>query len=448
MSFEHTWMVGLQAYPYDVHDEGPDAVLEAAKLAAANVIFLCVSYNDLITTQDPLRAPRLLHNPMRERHGDHAFLRPTASRYPAGLIPPIGADAALDGGEAYRALRPAAGRDGVAVVPWLLLLSQRVAMQAPGQSVVNVRGDLVPGWLCPNRPGTIEFVRALTDDLVTQLAPPALFLDGARFPEPRPGRLADGLACFCDDCYGAAGEAGIDLDVVRSELVGLIDGVERNPEGIAREVVRACHSGFRAVRAGASRVSLLGWLRFRQESVERVVRAAYEVVKGRTELWLDVWPPTYGWLLGQDLTRLAGYSQWTRPFTYHRWGGGADIPGLIGSLDNSPSTQQAMYEAFRAFFQFPGPDTFAEFLQRGLDPAFITEETAFLAELLGDRSRPVAGLQIWDVGRAGVGEALECAIAAKPRGVILHCYGWATYEELAAAGDWLRERGMAGLPPS
>ncbi len=448
MSFEHAWMVGLQAYAYDVNEEGPAAVLEAADLAAANVVFLAVSYSDLITTQDPSRAPRLPHNPVRERHADEAFLRPVASRYPAGLIPPVGTDLALDGGEAYRALRVAAGGDGVAVVPWLLLLSQRVAMQAPGQSVVNVRGDLVPGWLCPNRPGTIEFVRAITDDLITQLDPPALFIDGARFPEPRVGRIADGLACFCDACYGAAGEVGLDLDVVRSELAGLMDNVERNPAGIARAVTRACSSGFRTLRAGAPRVALLEWLRFRQESVERAIRMVHDIVGGRTELWLDVWPPTYGWLLGQDLARLGGYSQWTRPFTYHRWGGGADIPGLIGSLGNSQETRQALYEAFRAFFRFPGPDSYAEFLQRGLDPAFITEETAYLAELLGDRSRPVAGLQIWHMGRPGVREALEYAIAAKPRGVILHCYGWATREELAAAGDWLRERGMAGLSSS
>lgn len=448
MSFEHAWMVGLQAYAYDVNEEGPDAVLEAAELAAANVVFLAVSYRDLITTQDPARAPRLLHNPVREHHADQAFLRPTASRYPAGLIPPVGTDAALDGGKAYRALRVAASGDGVAVVPWLLLLSQTVAMQAPGQAVVNVRGDLVPGWLCPNRPETIEFARAIVDDLVRQFDPPALFIDGARFPEPRAGRLADGLACFCEACYGAAGEAGLDLDVVRSELAKMLDEVEHHPEEIARAVVRACSSGFRALRAGAPRVALLEWLRFRQGSVERVIRAVHEAVNGRTELWLDVWPPTYGWLLGQDLGRLAGYSRWTRPFTYHRWGGGADIPGLIGSLGGNHKTQQALYEAFQAFFRFPGPGTYGEFLQRGLDPAFITEETAFLADLLGDRSRPVAGLQIWQMGRAGVREALEYAIAAKPRGVILHCYGWATREELAAAGDWLRERGMAGLPPS
>lgn len=444
MSYRHEWMVGLQSYAYDVNDEGAEAVLEAAGLTSANVVFVAVSYGDLITTQDPARAPRLTHNPVRERHVNQAFVRPSPGRYPAGLVPPVGTDPALDGETAYRSLRAAAAPLGVTVVPWLLALSQPVATQAPQHAVVNARGDIVPGWLCPSQPATLEFVEALVADIVARFEPPAVFVDGARFPEPRAGRVADGAGCFCDACYAAAEEAGLDLGAARAELTHLLDEIEQDPLEFARRVSDACASGFRVLKAAAAGGAVLSWLRFRQEAIEHVVTAASRAMDGRSELWLDVWPPTYGWLLGQDVARLAPYARWTRPFTYHRWGGGADIPGLIGSLSGDERTQQALYNAFRSFFRFPGPETYGEFRQRGLDASFITKETAFLVELLGGRSRPVAGLQIWQVGRKGVHEALESAIAAGPDGVILHCFGWATREELKAAGDWLRQRGRAG----
>ncbi len=433
-------MVGLQAYAYDVNDEGADAVVRAAELTAANVVYLAVSYNDAITTRDPARAPRLLHNPVRTRHADQAFITPDSSRYPSGLIPPVSPEADLDGDRAYAALRSAADRHRLAVVPWFLLLSQRVAMESQACSVVNPRGDAVAGWLCPSQTAVRAFARALATDIVERYQPPAIFLDGARFPEPRPGRIVDGLGCFCDACLRQGKERGIDMEAVRARLLDLVALVEQRPDEFASATRELFSSGFRTIRALAMRHELLGWLRMRQAAVETIVTDVREAVAGRAELWLDVWPPSYGWLLGQDLAALAASAVWTRPFTYHRWGGGADIPGLIGSVSNDPAVQEQLYDAFRHFFRFPGPAGYGEFLDRGLDPAFITEETAFTAALLAGRSRPVAGLQLWQMGPEGVRTALENAVAADPAGVILHCYGWSSEAEMRAAGDWLRDR--------
>jgi hypothetical protein len=444
--FRQDWMVGLQAYAYDVNEEGAAAVVEGARRVAANVIFVGLSYSDTITTRDPERAPRLVRNRLRERHAEEAYVAPGSDLYPTALTPPVAADPALDGAKAFEDLREAASGHGIAVVPWILGLSQRVAMLAPERAVVNARGDTVPGWLCPNQVGVAEFLAALVDDLVTRFGPPAVFLDGTRFPEPRPGRIADGAGCFCDRCVYAASAAGLSLEPARTTLLRMLDSLEADPATAARIFTREASSAFRTWRSASRNVALLDWLEFRQRSIERMVRIAEAVARGRSEIWLDVWPPTYGWLLGQDLERLARYSPWTRPFTYHRWGGGADLPGLFGSLSQEPSVQQALYHAFLQFFGFPGPPSFGEFRERGLDPAFITQETEFLAHLLGDRSHPVAGIQIWQVGEAGVHEALQAAANARPRGIILHCYGWATDAEMHAAGSWLRSRGLEGRP--
>jgi hypothetical protein len=61
--------------------------------------------------------------------------------------------------------------------------------------------------------------------------------------------------------------------------------------------------------------------------------------------------------------------------------------------------------------------------------------------MLGGRSRLAAGVGIWDSGPDGVRETLAHAAAAEPDGVWMHCYAWATMDELEAAGEWLREHG-------
>ncbi len=436
------WMTGLQAYAYDVNEEGATEVVRGAQMAAANVIHLAMSYCSRITTRDPERAPRLPHNPWRDRHAEEAFVRPGEARYPTALVPPVSTDAALDGVAAYMALRAEADRQGITTVPWILGLSQRAALHASDYAVVNARGDTVPGWLCPSRSETRDFVAALIDDIVRMCAPSAIFLDAVRFPEPRPGRLVDGLACFCAGCGELASSRGIDLDRVRQALLAVIGELEARPADAAARMSRRFGSGFQTIRAALAARPILDWLALRQAAIDGVIATARDATDGRCELWLDVWPPTYGWLLGQDLTHIGRCATWIRPFTYHRWGGGADIPGLIGSMSPEPDVQQALYEAFLSFFRFPGPARYVDFLAGGLSPQFITDETLFLKELLAGRSRAAAGLQVWQMGRSGVHEALEHALAACPDGVILHCYGWAEWEELQAAGDWLRERGL------
>jgi hypothetical protein len=110
-------------------------------------------------------------------------------------------------------------------------------------------------------------------------------------------------------------------------------------------------------------------------------------------------------------------------------------------MSSDAVTQQILYEGFLEFFGFIGPEQYGDFLAEGLPPRFITDETRFLIEMLDGRSRSAAGLQIWQMGRDGVEEALTHAREARPDGVILHCYGWATMEEIAAAGDWIRSHG-------
>jgi hypothetical protein len=202
-------------------------------------------------------------------------------------------------------------------------------------------------------------------------------------------------------------------------------------------------TGFSMLRTVAAHPEVLDWLEFRHRAIDRLVAAVARRIAGKTEIWLDVWPPSYGWVLGQDLARLARYGPWTKPFTYHRWGGGADMPRILGELSDDPAVQQRLYEIFLGFFGFAGPSQFGEFKQRGLDPTWVTTETELAGKLLKGRSKLASGLQLWQMVEKGAREALDHALVAKPDGVFFHCFGWATNEEFRAAGDWLREHDLA-----
>ena len=441
MDGQTPWLTGLQAYAYDVIDEGAEAVVEAASSCAADVILLAVSYLDHFPPTERGTAP--LHNPHRTRHGMEAYIRPSAHRYPAELVPPLSEDPGADGEAAYFALRAVAEPRGIAVVPWVLMLTHPVAVKAPAYGVINARGDLVPGWLCPSRPDTAAFAQGLLADIIDKFDPPAVFLDGIRSPGPGVHGLVDLFSCFCHACHESAEAQGLDLAGARTSLLGLADLVEHDPAEAARLGSETLAAGLTTMRTVARHPAVLDWIEFRHRAIDRLVKSVRESIAGRAELWLDVWPPSYGWLLGQDLARLGHHGSWTKPFTYHRWGGGADIPAIIGRLSSDPIVLQQLYGVYRAFFGFAGPSDFDEYAQRGLDPEWVTTETALAATLLDGHSKLAAGLQLWQMGREGVREALEHALMARPDGVFLHCYGWSTPEELQAAGDWLRERGLA-----
>jgi hypothetical protein len=435
-------LIGLQVYAYDVNDEGADAVVNTALEIGANVIFVAVSYLDHITTTKKGRAPKLQHNPRRQTHGIEAYVHPTSDRYPQGLVPPVGDDSGLDGDAAYESLKKAADPYGITVIPWILFLSQRVAEHSPANQVVNAAGDFVKGWLCPSRQNNIHFVQGLVADIIERHHPPVIFIDGVRFPEPGSHGLIDFCSCFCDACYEEAKGRGIDLEITRRSLIRQVEATQKNPKAFAEDALVTLSSGFGMLHKIASYSSILDWIRFRHSIIERMIATIKQTANDRTELWLDVWPPSYGWLLGQNLSLMAPYAKVARPFTYHRLGGGADMPALISSISSDYHTQQALYQLFQAFFKFPGPPTFNEFVERGLDPEFITVESVLTKEMLAGHSKMLAGLQIWHVGEDGVRSALEHALKAEPSGVVLHCYGWATSDEISAAGQWFKDQGI------
>jgi hypothetical protein len=456
-------VIGLQTYSYDIEDEGPEVVVEHALLAAADVLLpQIVSEPNLVAAPDEVPdsasqvevrlgpGGRLPHNPRRDYHRTDggANFEPEPKLYPQGLVPRRSAEM-QDAETALKDLQGQASTAGVRVVPWVILLNQAIAYESPEHCVVNVFGDVVNGWLCPNHPDTAAFVKGLLEDVIDRFGPEAVFIDRIRFPEWGERGLVDVCTCFCSRCERQARAEGVELGEARDELVNVLGALADDPAGVSTSAEIAFASGLRGIRFAAAHPALAQWLVFRQRAIERLVTMATSVTNARgVRLWLDVWPPSYGWLLGQDLARLTRYAEWTKPFTYHRVAGGANIAEFIAMSSSDESDQEMLYRAYRALFRFPGPDSFREFARSGLHPAFITEETQFAAHLLGAHSKLAAGLQLWQMGPDGVREALEHAALAHPDGVFFHCHGWATLDELEAAGNWLKENDIRTARPT
>lgn len=430
--------IGIQLFPYDIADQGAEDVLRRAAIAGVETVLPAVNY---IREDQPVPTGELPHNPVRKRHisDGGVYFEPRSSQYPKDLLPPVTAE--IDNaGDSLLALLKEADRTGVEFVPWLSLLNGAVADRVGDATVINAEGQPVKGWLCPSSPLSQAYVRGLIEDTLALLGPRPIFIDRIRYPEWGANGLDDALTCFCPDCARAAEEAGIDVEAVRSALsAGRAWLASAAIDELPSPQLKLLASGASWLRVVAARGEVVKWLRFRQDQVERMVGiAADEAARHGGSLWLDVWPPSYGWLLGQDLSRMGPFGAWVKPFTYHRLAGGADIAGFISSLAENDNGKQRMYEAYLRFFGFPGPRDFEEFADRGLDPEFVTQETALAKKMIGGQSALAAGLQLWRVGPEGARTAVERALLAEPEGIFFFCYGWATEDEMAAAREAIK----------
>lgn len=375
---------GLQLFPYELVDEGAERVIEVALEAyGANVLLPAISY---VPEDHPQPSGRLPHNPRRDtyRTDGGSYMRLDPKHFPAGLVPPP-SEEPIDWEKGLSELRRVADERGVCLVPWLPILNGRVAASGSPDLVVNANDEPVPGWLCAARPRVRAYAVALLEQVIELWNPRAVFIDRFRYPEWGPNGVVDALGCRCTVCR--EGPGGI---VGRTQAV----------TGLVQELAKVC-----AIRG--------------------------------VSLWLDVWPPSYARVLGQDLEQLSRYASWCKPFAYHKLGGGADLAGIMRSISNDDPELQRMWRALLAYFDFEGPAEFSVFEREGFPPSWATQEFRRAAQKLDSGCSLAAGVQLWQVGRDGAREAVAAALAAQPRGVIGYCYSWASKEELEAAGDML-----------
>jgi hypothetical protein len=189
---------------------------------------------------------------------------------------------------------------------------------------------------------------------------------------------------------------------------------------------------------------LAEWINFRQDIIADFVSEVHKLIKGtssRLELSLDLWPPSYSWVLGQNYRKLRKYCDSLKYFTYHKMGGGVDLKAVVEELKrlNSDLDVAMFMELFYRFFGFSGPTDLEEFGEKGFTIDFVLEETLKALDETKGEVRVYPGVQIWDVRPEEVRDAVHKASEANVDGVIAFCYGWATLGNIQSFGDAVRQ---------
>jgi len=425
----------IHVHPHDVRDEGASRVVEEI----TNRTGLRTIVAEVVTLEERHPYPRgqLPHNPRHSVIVSRATLEvPLAAGLFAGLsVRPLLSSAARAGEDYLQTLRAAAQPHGTAVIPWLKALNGAFAGEPEAICVRIVGGKPIATWLCPNRAETAEVVSRLAQGVLERHPATAVLLDRFRYPdwsgaEVAPERL---LTCFCDTCRELMEKDGIDLVLLETELARLTALAHRDPRLLLTRGLPL-----------PARDALEHWLAFRQKSITTLVTTVAERLRawGREtghfagELWLNLWPPSFAPLLGQDYRALGTVCDGAKHFPYHRLGGGADLAGLVESIAGRerPALREEVFRALLALLRLPGAPTLESFLREGFPVEFVKRETALAKEAFGPGTPVFAGIQAWDTPLEEIGTACRAARNGGADGLFFYCYGWAGLEALDEIG--------------
>lgn len=424
-------LYATQVHPHDVRDEGAEQVVE--RIAAVGIRVIAAETGTL-EERHPYPQGDLPHNPrhrvvitrvnlevpLERAEFDGLAIRPR-------ILP------AVDNW--FAELQAAGQKRGIQVIPWIKGLNGSFEGDVESIAVRTIDGDVVPGWLCPSHPDSAAFLSRLVVSIVKQYPSPAVLLDRVRYPDwsgatVDPKRL---LTCLCATCKRRMEEADIDVPRLEAALRTWFAALSGTAV-TERTVILTADS------------LIDRWLRFRQERITELVKhtrtALAQEGLGHVKLWLNLWPPSFAWLLGQDYRSLGPLCDGAKHFPYHRLGGGADLAGLVRALVASQGAPQEEH-IFQRLRQLIGlaDISFEQFAQHGLPVDFVATETAKAKEAFG--ATPIfTGVQIWNVPTSDIVEAVHTARETHADGFFFYCYGWATLDALDTVGRLILQNDM------
>jgi hypothetical protein len=183
-----------------------------------------------------------------------AFYAVDPSAYPGALPPAVSPSA--DGRDILAEACQAAGRLGLPVSAWAVLLHRDDLDERPAEVQENCFGDRFPGRLCPARPAARDYVLAMVRELcrypIAALRAEALHYQGASHGHHHErcledyGELARWLLglCFCPSCAASGTAHGADVPALaarcRAYLAAAFDGSVPPLPADAHSLTEAC----------------------------------------------------------------------------------------------------------------------------------------------------------------------------------------------------------------
>lgn len=428
-----TMEITIQVHPHDVRDEGAETVVRNIVERAG--IRTIIPETGTLEERHPYPRGELTHNPVHKVvYTDACFEIPHSEAW-FGELPfrPRLSPQAQAGEDYVQELIEAAHKHGAEVIPWVKALNAAFEGDVEAAGVRTFSGELIPTWLCPNNPLTEKYVQSLIINMLERYPARAILVDRLRYPDWSGATVSVErmLTCFCPHCVEKMEEEGIDLD----RLSELLQEFSQEPlllEGWLQDT--------------STTAVLKAWFDFRSESITRLAEKTWEAVQDwrkargvESAYWLNLWPPSFAPLLGQDYQALGKVCEGTKHFPYHKLGGGADLGAFVRALAGEESAQR-QEEVFQQLTQLLklGSLSFSDYQNKGLPISFVTEQTRWGKELFGE-NKIFTGIQIWEIPEGEIADTIEAALAGQADGLFFYCYGWATLEALDAVGEFLKK---------
>lgn len=424
-------MSGIQIHPHDILDEGiPQIISFIKKLKDVEYIFPEVN---TIFERNPNPVGSLPRNPVHDVvYGTGTMHAILPSYMEAGLDqrrePNLSADQ-----DPLMIIMEAMQDEDFKIIPWLNILNGHFEGPLLANNLVtDVDGQVVPHWLCPNAPDVIDFWEKAFVDLYKRYRFTSYMIDRIRYPdwagqEVNPKGL---LTCFCPHCQQKMTQQHLDVNAIKQALqTWSMKLKEKQFDEAVSYAIQDKH--------------IQAWIAFRQESVSAFVERLIERVRKVNDeftIWLDLWPPAYSWMLGQDYASLTKLSPALKHFPYHKLGGGADVQGLIHYFADTEQEQEKAFQAFKTFFSLPYDLSYKTFKQEGFPIQFVADQNNIVRAKSTVHTRIFSGIQMWNITPQNLIEAIKAGENSAADDLLYYCYGWAA-DELFDAIQSHREKG-------
>lgn len=423
-------MAGIHIHPHDIVDEGISNILDHLD-KMKEIRFLFPQANSIFE-RNPYPAGRLPHNPVHEYVQGLGTLHLQLD--PQELYKRLYQK--VDSSITENKLDPMMSMKKLdakyTVVPWFNLLNGDFSGDMEQNGVVDFRGNPVPYWLCPNGLDVIPMWTSILLATERQYDYSMFMIDRIRYPDWAGKKVNPSgiFSCFCQRCQQKMSEKGIDVSKLMDEMKVIVTYLHH-------------HQFDRVVKSFRDSSLLHQWITFRQDSVAHFVEkllASVQEHSKRMKFWLDLWPPSYAWFLGQDYRRLTQTAPLLKHFPYHKLGGGADVQGLIEYFADCPDQQEAAFQSFLKLFQLDYTLTYQNFKEKGYPLHFVRNENNIARRLSQPGTQIYSGIQMWNISTEDLLEAVEEAKMSDADQLIYYCYGWAEIKHFEAIGGHSKEQ--------
>ncbi len=413
-------MAGIHLHPHDILDEGTGPILNRIN-EMVNVDHLFVEVNTIFE-RNPYPIGVLPHNDKHEFVQGTGTLHVKLDNYPQHLFQHL--DSTIEQGfDPLWDIKKATDDSRYRVIPWANILNGDFGGNVANNQVIDFRGDPVEHWLCPNAPDVIELWKETFNAIKARYGYSTFLIDRIRYPDWSGKHVSPrGLfTCFCPHCQKAMKQQNLDVEAIRARLSELAHGMQQGEYDAT-------------VDALSAEPLLASWLQFRQDSVSSFVQRLLSDMDEGIELWLDLWPPAYSWILGQDYSALTKSSKALKHFPYHKLGGGADVQGLIDYFAHDEAAKEKAFKAFMRLFNLPYTITYRQFKADGFPIEFVKQQN----DIVRERSQPgtfiYSGIQMWNLSASALQEAIHAAESSDCDDLLYYCYGWAEQSLFDAVG--------------